>query len=197
MTTNDVELPQGYDARPWGYDGQMYTEGQIRAAIESDRKRRGEPVGHRLISRYTGEPTTDFWNTGLPPAAALEYFDAEYVYAAPQPAEPRLDAPAQVGHTRFGQGVPWATVIGAAQRYHAIENTPTKEQERIKKAAERIKALQPAEPVKGPIDADIEHLAKQFDRPRESRGNAYCFDWLGFAHALLARYGSPISPEKV
>lgn len=59
-------------------------------------------------------------------------------------AEPRLDAPAQVGHTRFGEGVPWSTVIGAAQRYYAAQNT--KEQERLQRAAENIKALHQAEP---------------------------------------------------
>lgn len=78
--------------------------------------------------------------------------DRAAMFAAKQHAEPRLDAPAQVGHTRFGEGVPWSTVIGAAQRYHAAQNTPAKEQERIKRAAENIKAIHQAEPVKVPSD---------------------------------------------
>src|SRR5690606_18778274 len=87
------------------------------------------------------------------------------LYAAPQPAEPRLNAPAQVGHTRFGYGVPWSTVIGAAQRYHAIENSPTKEQERMKKAAERLKARQPAEPVKGQTGKTVLQSNQSLNEP--------------------------------
>lgn len=102
-----------------------------------------EPVGYILME--SGKPVAFF--DEIP---AESHYDASAyipVGVFGKPAEPRLDAPAQVGHTRFGEGVPWSTVIGAAQRYHAIENTPTKEQERMKKAAERLKAIQPAEPV--------------------------------------------------
>ncbi|WP_438396390.1 hypothetical protein [Caballeronia sp. DA-9] len=58
--------------------------------------------------------------------------------AAPQPPqkdadhiEARLDKPAQVGNGRFGVGVKWSTVIGAAQRHHDYMNTPEKERDRI------------------------------------------------------------------
>lgn len=51
-----------------------------------------------------------------------------------QRAEISLDAPAQVGNARFGKGVKWSTVIGAAQRHHAYMNTPEREAERIKLA---------------------------------------------------------------
>src|SRR5690606_9899496 len=44
MNTHDIELPQGYRDRPWDYDGDLYTEGQVRAIIEADRQRRVEPV---------------------------------------------------------------------------------------------------------------------------------------------------------
>jgi len=41
MNTHDkIELPQGYAERPFDYSGDLYTEGQMRAAIEADRKRR-------------------------------------------------------------------------------------------------------------------------------------------------------------
>lgn len=33
MNTHDIELPQGYAGRPFGYSGELYTEGQMRAAI--------------------------------------------------------------------------------------------------------------------------------------------------------------------
>ena len=39
MNTHDIELPQGYAERPFDYWGELYTEGQVRAAIEADRKR--------------------------------------------------------------------------------------------------------------------------------------------------------------
>lgn len=156
----DIELPEHWQAfqynEGWNTWEQVipsaaneprvvkaYTADQVRAAIEADRQRRGEPVAWLVRDDMLAtwlfkwvEPEPGLWKYVKP------------LYAAPQPAEPRLDAPAQVGHTRFGYGVPWSTVIGAAQRYHAIENTPTKEQERMKKAAERLKAIQPAEPVK-------------------------------------------------
>lgn len=50
--------------------------------------------------------------------------------------EPRLDKPAQVGNGRFGVGVKWSTVIGAAQRHHEYMNTPELEAERIAKGNE-------------------------------------------------------------
>lgn len=65
----------------------------------------------------------------------------------PQPAEPRLDAPAQVGPVRFGIGVKWSNVIRAAQRHHEYMRQPEQEQARMKKFGEAIKAIQPAEPV--------------------------------------------------
>ena len=36
MNTHDIELPQGYAERPFDYWGDLYTEGQVRAAIEAD-----------------------------------------------------------------------------------------------------------------------------------------------------------------
>lgn len=48
--------------------------------------------------------------------------------------EIRLDKPAQVGNGRFGVGVKWSTVIGAAQRHHEYMNTPEREAERIAQA---------------------------------------------------------------
>jgi hypothetical protein len=46
----------------------------------------------------------------------------------------RLDAPAQVGGTRFGKGIHWSTVIHAAQRHHEYMQDPAREAERIAQA---------------------------------------------------------------
>lgn len=78
----------------------------------------------------------------------------------PQPADPRLDAPAQVGPGRFGIGVKWSTVIRAAQRHHEYMRQPEQEQARMKKFGEAIKSIQPAEPVTH-NDCD---LSGQFER---------------------------------
>lgn len=58
--------------------------------------------------------------------------------------EPRLDKPAQVSNTRFGVNVKWATVIGAAQRYHEYMATPEKEAERIASGHKFLAELQSA-----------------------------------------------------
>ncbi|QND94335.1 hypothetical protein SY91_01734 [Burkholderia cenocepacia] len=46
----------------------------------------------------------------------------------------KLNKPAKVGATRFGVGVKWSTVIGAAQRLYEYEVTPEKEAARIERA---------------------------------------------------------------
>lgn len=78
-------------------DTRLYTEDQVITAIEADRKRRGEPVGYRLVRRTSsGDWVTDgrSWCDGAPPADLLTdteksgHFRIEYVYGAPQPAEP-------------------------------------------------------------------------------------------------------------
>lgn len=52
--------------------------------------------------------------------------------------EPRLDKRAQVGNTRFGVGIKWSTVIGAAQRHFEFMQTPEKEAARIAKASQVV-----------------------------------------------------------
>jgi hypothetical protein len=52
-----------------------------------------------------------------------------------------LDKPAQVSGTRFGKGVQWSTVIGAAQRYYEFMQTPEKEALRIENARRFIEGL--------------------------------------------------------
>lgn len=46
----------------------------------------------------------------------------------------RLDAPAQVGGTRFGKGIHWSTVIMAAQSHYQYMQDPAREAERIAQA---------------------------------------------------------------
>ena len=68
--------------------------------------------------------------------------------SAPRPAAqddaPRLDKPAQVSATRFGKGVKWSTVIGAAQRYYEFMQTPEKEALRIENARTFIEGIHAA-----------------------------------------------------
>ncbi|TCU92580.1 hypothetical protein EV686_11417 [Paracandidimonas soli] len=68
-----------------------------RAAIEADRKRRGEPVAYRLLRKNAdGEWVTDGrpWCDGVPDADLVKdseksgQYRIEYAFAAPQPAEP-------------------------------------------------------------------------------------------------------------
>jgi len=56
-------------------------------------------------------------------------------------ADPVLDKPAMVGRGRFGVGVKWSTVIGAAQRLYEYEVTPSKEKVRIKLAQDAMDDL--------------------------------------------------------
>lgn len=50
MNTHDIELPQGHTERPFDYWGELYTEGQVRAAIEADRKTYNS-IGERTIQQ--------------------------------------------------------------------------------------------------------------------------------------------------
>lgn len=82
-------------------------------------------------------------------------FQTQKLYTVSQTAqtEPVLDRPAKVGGTRFGQGVTWSTVIGAAQRLYEHEVTPQKEAERIKRASAvcaEIRGEKTPEPIQGP-----------------------------------------------
>ena len=57
----------------------------------------------------------------------------------------RLDKPAMVGGVRFGAGVEWSTVIGAAQRLYEYEVTPEKEANRIAMARETLEYIRTGE----------------------------------------------------
>lgn len=52
-----------------------------------------------------------------------------------------LDAPAQVGNSRFAAGVPWSTVIHAAQRHHTYKQYGAREADRIASATQFVAAL--------------------------------------------------------
>jgi hypothetical protein len=78
-------------------------------------------------------------------AYAKRAFDAALASnkaAAVAVGEPTLDKPAKVGGTRFGKGVKWSTVIGAAQRHYEYEVTPEKEAARIARAKVVIESIQ-------------------------------------------------------
>jgi hypothetical protein len=69
-------------------------------------------------------------------------------------AEPVLDKPAKVGGGRFGVGVKWSTVIGAAQRHYEYEVTPEKEAARIARAGEVIESIRRGEYLSEPAQPD-------------------------------------------
>ncbi|WP_186142258.1 hypothetical protein [Burkholderia gladioli] len=107
--------------------------------------------------------------------------------ASPQD-EPRLDNPAQVGGTRFGKGVKWSTVIGAAQRHFDFMQTPDNEARRIARAAELMAAVRDGAAV-SPTDGNATQLAEA----RQLLAHASEFammqldeDWHERAAALLA-----------
>ncbi len=85
-------------------------------------------------------------------------------------AAERLDAPAQVGGTRFGKGIHWSTVIQAAQRYHQYMQDPAREAERIAQA-KKFQALVAGDsapqvgPVAGEAQESIEQMAVNRYRP--------------------------------
>lgn len=87
-----------------------------------------------------------------------------------------LDAPAMVGRGTFGKGVAWATVIGAAQRLYAAENTPDKVLERMDKLAKSNIAIELR-------DLEIEQLRTQREDllaalERAETAMEICSDWL-------------------
>lgn len=98
MTDNhDIELPQGYRDRPFDYSGDLYTEGQVRAIVKADRKRRGnttgecEPVAWKCrctpVSQWV---CVGHWDSVEATAAAeAERYGWEVVrlYDSPRPAE--------------------------------------------------------------------------------------------------------------
>jgi len=147
MNTHDmIELPQGYTERPFDYSGDLYTEGQMRAAIEADRKRRGEPVacfkcGH---AKHGGECV----NVAPQPAAPMaspaqpDDFDAQqrrieksmragarmtdhrFKLDTPQPAEPSDSLPRHVAQTLATAIYETAQKMGIANGDHSALSVP-------------------------------------------------------------------------
>lgn len=108
--------------------------------------------------------------------------------------EPRLDAPAQVGGTRFGAGIKWSTVIAAAQRHHAYMNTPEREAERIKKAGKNMRKLRSA------IAAQPVEVRQLMPMPDAAHELHACRDMLEDArsdlHAIREALGVPYEPHQ-
>jgi len=88
-----------------------------------------------FAQEWAAYPDKAFTDKVIAQAWALKSWKAiEAARATAEQSETKLDKRAQVGNTRFGVGVKWSTVIGAAQRYHDFMNTSEKEGERIKNA---------------------------------------------------------------
>jgi hypothetical protein len=72
----------------------------------------------------------------------IVYLGSPAPIASASEGAPVLDKPAKVGGARFGKGVKWSTVIGAAQRHYEYEVTPEKEAARIARAGAVIDSIQ-------------------------------------------------------
>lgn len=108
MNTHDIELPEPaghyYEwGGPYGkrkftsapHNGRecnravaYYTEGQVRAAIEADRKRRGEPVATIRHFQYEGIARNGPSQEAVMIDGAPVLPDGTQLYAASQPADP-------------------------------------------------------------------------------------------------------------
>jgi hypothetical protein len=64
-------------------------------------------------------------------ALMLDQLIAEQEKAEAVPTDLKLDAPALVGHTSFGKGIPWKTVIECAQRHFEWKDDPKATPEQI------------------------------------------------------------------
>lgn len=91
----------------------------------------------------------------------------------------KLDKPAKVGGGRFGVGVKWSTVIGAAQRLYEYEVTPEKEAARIERARVVLDDIRNGKYASEPVDA----AASELEAHKRMLGEA-CRD-LGLIHEAL------------
>jgi hypothetical protein len=100
----------------------------------------------RADTEVTDTPVNVAFWMPLPEAPAKREMFLLATHPAPiasaEEAVPVLDKPAKVGGTRFGKGVKWSTVIGAAQRHYEYEVTPEKEAARIARAKVVIESIQ-------------------------------------------------------
>ncbi|WP_406867252.1 hypothetical protein [Paraburkholderia fungorum] len=153
----------------------------------------GEPVGFR--SRVPGFQWTS-WITDDQNTIQKAIKDAhdhgiecEALYAAPPAqtvqSEAVLDKPAKVAGGRFGVGVKWSTVIGAAQRHYEYEVTPEKEAARIARAGEVIKSIQRGEYLSEPAQTEraLTDDARDAARYRWLRSHAYTDDFIIFSYS--------------
>jgi hypothetical protein len=144
-----------------GFDPERYANTRVQDGWLMWQAARATPADHSVPvatlhddGYYTWNPKVDKphgynyagWRMEVyaqPPQNAADHIEAQSV-----PVD-RLDKPAQVGNGRFGVGVKWSTVIGAAQCHHEYMNTPEKERDRIamgKEFFERFGAPQPPQP---------------------------------------------------
>lgn len=215
---NEFDLPPlpGYDGRidgQWGAFHLGTMQAYARAAIEADRKRRGEPIKliHMAVidegdlRMMSGRRAVDCELYAMP-----DFGRAPVLYTAPQPAEPCV-APTSDKPASGAQNVDQAPQItdlniNYKQLYEQMCDRCGYLDEELAKYTERAVAsavkesLMTAEPVKVPSDIELDDLADDF---HGYAGNytrhGYPipkFNHVGYARALLARYGQPTEPVK-
>lgn len=141
------------------------------AAIALDRQGRGEPVAYLDVGEEgfvdLGSDKNIEELEALPPGRHQLYMHA------PQPAAP-------VVKESLTAGEPVAKPVSVTQKWQDGDDS---------NMVSRV-----AEPVKVPSDGVLHELSSQFSRT-SSEPSLYYTDTIGFARALLARYGQPAQQE--
>lgn len=150
---DDVQIERGLGeigVYEWGQRGEDWLAGAGYAArlLRADAFPPIDPV-QAHVAHCAGCETCDGWRGMLGSQRQTRSVITHYecgrsngdgTYAAVPVRAPvageaqRLDAPAQVGGTRFGKGIHWSTVIRAAQHHHQYMQDPAREAERIAQA---------------------------------------------------------------
>lgn len=209
MNTHDIDielppLPSPFGiVDPMGSGEKIYTlkdmgdyaRAYALAAIEADRKRRGEPVAWRW-SESNGERWFA-WTTDWSHHDRAVEMGCLIEYAFPQPAEPEQHATLNLQPSSSMQ--PVATAFFTEQgevAYTGIYDRTLKALEAVKTTRMGISsgsidlyaAPQAAESVKVPSDAEIGQILKEV--LHNSRYGVHQWElWLEFASALFTRYG--------
>lgn len=173
MNTNDVQLPP----LPAGYAPEVAAamRNYARAAIEVDRKRRGEPVGYIMPTALK-----QLKAGGNAIVGGVSQGCDVPIYTAPQPAEP-VEKPYPVKLHAWG----------GATRYHDYEMSDGSIQTlKDTEAKELGWGRKPAEPVRVPSEDQWGTLALWLDRRREYPTVMITGEVAGDIADLLAHHNS-------
>jgi hypothetical protein len=122
MTSRGIELPQGYAERPFDYSGDLYTEGQMRAAIEADRNR--QPGANTEVLQQLNDVLQHLENEAMKLEAAYGHnykpYDAEKARTITEKLKTAIYAISTADRKRRGVPVP--------KGWKLVPETPTSKQ---------------------------------------------------------------------